>query len=74
MVTDKLTLSLLSRLADAQLALATNMRGVTPATQGYPVQALQQIAQTLELVEAALVEIGEANAARKERSGTGSLH
>ncbi|MNE70378.1 hypothetical protein D3C80_1661680 [compost metagenome] len=59
MVTDKLTLSLLSRLADAQLALATNMRGVTPTIQGYPEQALQQIAQALEAVEAALVEIGE---------------
>lgn len=74
MVTDKLTLSLLSRLADAQLALATNMRGVTPTTQGYPEQELRQIAQALEAVEAALVEIGEKNAARKEHSGTGSLH
>lgn len=74
MVTDKLTLSLLSRLADAQLALATNMRGVTPATQGYPEQALQQIAQALEVVEATLVEIGNSNAAKEERSGTGSLH
>jgi len=61
MVTDKLTLSLLSRLADAQLALATNMRGVTPTTQGYPEQALQQIAQALEVIEAALVEIGKFN-------------
>jgi len=74
MVTDKPTLSLLSRLADAQLALATNMRGVTPTTQGYPEPALQQISQALEVVEAALVEIGKTNAARKERSGTDSLH
>lgn len=74
MVTDKLTLSLLSRLADAQLALATNMRGVTPTAQGYPEQALRQIAQALEVVEAALVEIGKTNTARKERNGTGSLH
>lgn len=74
MVTDKLTLSLLSRLADAQLALATNMRGVTPTTQGYPDQALQQIAQALEAIEAALAEIGEMSTAKKERSGTGSLH
>ncbi|UVL26783.1 hypothetical protein [Pseudomonas donghuensis] len=32
MVTDKLTLILLSRLADAQLALATSMKGVTPSS------------------------------------------
>lgn len=61
MVSDKLTLSLLSRLADAQLALATSMRGVTPTTQGYPEQALQQIAQALEAIETALVEIETLN-------------
>jgi hypothetical protein len=61
MVTDKLTLSLLSRLADAQLALATSMRGVTTTTQGYPEQALKQIAQALETIETALVEIGTLN-------------
>ena len=61
MVTDKLTLSLLSRLADAQLALATNMRGIPPTAQRYPEQSLQQIAQALDAVEAAVVEIGRFN-------------
>ncbi|MHC6224992.1 hypothetical protein ACYU03_09535 [Pseudomonas sp. X10] len=57
MVTDKLTLSLLSRLADAQLALATSMKGVTAGT-GYPAQSLNRISEALEVIEAALVEIG----------------
>lgn len=57
MVTDKLTLSLLSRLADAQLALATGMRGATPRFQGYPEGSLKRIAEALEQIEAALVEI-----------------
>jgi len=43
MVTDKLTLALLSRLADAQLELATLMKGVTTACQGYPDEDLQRI-------------------------------
>lgn len=73
MVSDKLTLSLLSRLADAQLALATSMRGVTPTTQGYPEQALQQIAQALEAIEAALVETGSFSDARHS-SPTTKLH
>ncbi|CAI8941426.1 MULTISPECIES: hypothetical protein [Pseudomonas] len=58
MVTDKLTLALLSRLADAQLALATSMKGVTPSSQGYPEKPLQSIAEALAVIEAALVEIG----------------
>jgi hypothetical protein len=57
MVTDKLTLSLLSRMADAQLALATGMRGATPRSQGYAEGSLQRIAEALEQIEAALVEI-----------------
>ncbi|WP_449432321.1 hypothetical protein [Pseudomonas putida] len=57
MVTDKLTLSLLSRLADAQLALATSMKGLTPTCQRYPAEALQQISQAIEQIEASLVEI-----------------
>ncbi len=73
MVTDELTLTLLSRLADAQLALATNMLGVTPTTQGYPEQALQQIAQALEVIEAALVEIGTFSDASKSNPIT-KLH
>lgn len=73
MVSDKFTLSLLSRLADAQLALATNMRGVTPTTQGYPEPALKQIAQSLEVIEAALVEIGKLNDASKSNPIT-KLH
>lgn len=73
MVTDKFTLTLLSRLADAQLALATNMRGATSTTQGYPEQALQQIAQALEVIEAALVEIGTFSHASKSNPIT-KLH
>lgn len=57
MVSDKLTLSLLSRMADVQLALATGMKGVTPTTQGYPEQALLRISHALEIVEAAVVDI-----------------
>lgn len=74
MVTDKFTLSLLSRLADAQLALATGMRGVTPTTQGYPEQALQRIANAMEAVEAALVEISESKAADLPPGEKSSLH
>lgn len=58
MVTDKLTLSLLSRLADAQLALASSMKGVTPSSQVYPEKSLRSIAEALDVIEAALVEIG----------------
>ncbi|MDN7142662.1 hypothetical protein KC131_18600 [Pseudomonas sp. JQ170] len=57
MVSDKRTLSLLSRLADAQLALATSMRGISPSSEGYPEPALLRIAQAMEHIEAALVEI-----------------
>lgn len=63
MVSDKLTLSLLSRLADVQLALATGMRGVTPGTQSYPEQTLLRISHALEIVEAAVVDIQRGNAA-----------
>lgn len=63
MVSDKLTLSLLSRMADVQLALATGMRGITPGTLGYPEQALQKISHALEIVEAAIVDIQGVNAA-----------
>ncbi|MND87520.1 hypothetical protein D3C76_924600 [compost metagenome] len=57
MVTDKLTLSLLSRLADAQLALATSMKGVTPISQGYPDEDLQRISEALEQIEASIAQI-----------------
>ena len=57
MVTDKETLFLLSRLADAQLALAESMRGVTPASPVYPVEALQRISEALAIAEAALLDI-----------------
>ncbi|MNH04147.1 hypothetical protein D3C79_634280 [compost metagenome] len=57
MVTDKLTLSLLSRLADAQLALATSMKGVTPTYQGYPDEDLQRISEALEQIEASIAQI-----------------
>ncbi|MBO9552195.1 hypothetical protein [Pseudomonas sp.] len=62
MVTDKLTLSLLSRMADAQLALATSMKGITPVSQGYPEGSLQRVAEALEQIEAALVEIDRLSA------------
>ncbi len=57
MVTDKKTLFLLSRLADAQLALAKSMRGVTPASPVYPVESLQRISEALAIAEAALLDI-----------------
>ncbi|MNN74909.1 hypothetical protein D3C81_1911620 [compost metagenome] len=44
-------------MADVQLALATGMKGVTPATQAYPEQALLRISHALEIVEAAVVDI-----------------
>ncbi|MNJ68958.1 hypothetical protein D3C77_652540 [compost metagenome] len=58
MVTDKPTLILLSRLADAQLALATSMKGVTRSCLGYPESSLRSIAEALDAIEAALVVIG----------------
>lgn len=61
MVTDKLTLALLSRLADAQLALATSMKGVTPSSQNYPEKSLRIIAEALDGIEVALVEVGLLN-------------
>ncbi|ENY78051.1 hypothetical protein C206_08709 [Pseudomonas putida TRO1] len=57
MVTDKLTLALLSRLADAQLELATLMKGVTTACQGYPDEDLQRISEALEQIEALIAQI-----------------
>lgn len=57
MVTDKNTLLLLSRLADAQLALAESMRGVTPSDPCYPATALERVAEGLTLVEVAVLEI-----------------
>jgi hypothetical protein len=63
MVSYKLTLSLLSRMADVQLALATGMKGVTPMTQAYPEQALLRIFHALEIIEAAVVDIERIRAA-----------
>jgi len=63
MVSDKLTLSLLARMADVQLALATGMKGITPTTQAYPEQALLRISHALEIVEAAVVDIEQIRAA-----------
>lgn len=57
MVTDKFTLDLLSRLADAQLALATSMKGITPSSKDYPEKSLQGIAEALEVIEALLLEV-----------------
>ncbi|MDD2059021.1 hypothetical protein N5D52_20950 [Pseudomonas sp. GD03860] len=74
MVSDKRTLSLLSRLADAQLALATSMRGVSPSTEGYPEQALQRIADAMENIEAALVDISESTADVHSPAAKSNLH
>lgn len=73
MITDKNTLSLLSRLADAQLALAESMRGITPSSPSYPVEALEKIAYALTLVEASLVEISRFNSSSGP-NGTTKLH
>lgn len=73
MVSDKLTLSLLSRLADIQLALATGMRGVTPSNPAYPDQALIRISQALEAVEAAVLEIERVSSASNSGAYT-KLH
>lgn len=51
MVTGKQTLSLLTRLADAQLALATSMNRVAPSAR-YPAQPIGRISEALELIEA----------------------
>jgi len=66
MVIDKNTLTLLSRLADAQLALAESMRGIRPSSPSYPAETLEKIAQALTLVEASLLEISRLNS----RSGS----
>lgn len=73
MVSDKLTLSLLSRMADVQLALATGMRGVTPVNQAYPDQALLRISQALEIVESAVLEIEQFRSASNSGAYT-KLH
>ncbi|PWB32355.1 hypothetical protein DCO48_13530 [Pseudomonas sp. SDI] len=58
MVTDKLTLDLLSRLANAQLALATSMKGVVASNRDYPQTSLQGIADALDVIESLLLDIG----------------
>lgn len=73
MVTDKNTLILLSRLADAQLALAESMRGVTPSSPGYPVEALGKIAQALTVVESSLLDISRFNSSGGSNGAT-KLH
>lgn len=73
MVTDKLTLSLLSRLADAQLALATAMRGVDSTARGYPEQSLQDISKALEAIEASLLGIESLNLSESLK-GSPRLH
>lgn len=73
MVSDKITLSLLSRLADVQLALATGMRGITPETEGYPGQALHKMSHALDALEVALIEIGQFHSSSDSDSHT-KLH
>ncbi|MDU9394298.1 hypothetical protein [Pseudomonas sp. zfem002] len=73
MVTDKKTLLLLSRLADAQLALAESMRGITSLDQSYPTAALERIAEALTLVEASLLEIAQCKSGNRSNGAT-KLH
>ena len=73
MVTDKNTLILLSRLADAQLALAESMRGMTPASPTYPLESLERIAEALAVVEASLLDIRCIISAARP-NGTTKLH
>ncbi len=71
MVTDKFTLDLLSRLADAQLALANSMNGVTPSSRSYPEDSLRSIAEALDAIDVLLLEVrqliaqGDSSAAPK---------
>jgi len=71
MITDNLTLSLLSRLADAQLALATSMKGLTPESQGYPDEVLKNISESLDHIEASIAGI---KAICEEEISQGKLH
>lgn len=73
MVSDKLTLSLLSRMADVQLALATGMRGIMPSTHEYPEQALQRFTHPMEIVEAAILDIQTINSTSSSKPDT-KLH
>lgn len=59
MITDKLTLYLLSRLADAQLALANSMDGVTPSSRSYPENSLRSIAEALDAIDVLLLEVSQ---------------
>jgi hypothetical protein len=70
MVSDKNTLFLLSRLADAQLALAESMRGITTATPGYPIGPLERLAETLTTIDALLLEIGAATSSGKSNGAS----
>lgn len=73
MVTDKNTLILLSRMADAQLALAESMRGITPSSPDYPIEALEKIDHALTLVEASLLEISRFHSSSGSNGAT-KLH
>lgn len=57
MVTDKFTLDLLSRLADAQLALADSMNGVSSSSRNYPEDSLRSIAEALNAIDVLLLEV-----------------
>lgn len=73
MVTDKNTLLLLSRLADAQLALAESMREVTPSDHCYPATALERVAEALTMVEVAVLEVTKCTSSNGA-NGQAKLH
>ncbi|WP_210014948.1 hypothetical protein [Pseudomonas palmensis] len=59
MVTDKFTLDLLPRLADAQLALASSMNGVSSSSRNYPEDSLRSIAEALDAIDVLLLEVSQ---------------
>lgn len=57
MVTDSLSLVLLSRLANFQLSLATSMKGISQDGMSYPGQSLERITRGLDALEVLLEEV-----------------
>lgn len=73
MVTDTLTLALLSRLANVQLSLATSMKGITRDSMSYPAQSLEQISETLDALESLLEEVMRVTHSASDRDHGGRL-
>ncbi len=74
MVTDPLTLLLLSRLANVQLSLATSMRGVTQDSVSYPAQSLEVISKTLDMLEDVLDAVARITHTTDDGNRGGRLH